>query len=413
MVAFNQWDSLPSHLHELILAHLPVSEHSRLRSVNRTWLSTLSSSQFRDLHRRLHPRFHPSFLVYNHEVKISALLWPRLQDEAIAPSWHDLPLPVPFVREWVGAGAGSLVCVRNHLISNALSVGCPYSNRWKNLSNPPRGPLLSKLWAMVPHASKTGYSVILLQLNTPSLHIDVYNSEKNTWTSRMVPKGNGEKGSLISFSSSAASVGSLVYSIQSESRSVVTYDVQRDVWTSLEAKLPENLVFQAPKEGGLIQATPQVMRGCKGKLLLVGAARYASASGSNRVAECDGDDHGNGNVDAGNASNDINGVTEDGNTINYAVVWELDWSTKEWRGMAKAPSHMCKDMLEEAMEARKATLTPLNFRGHAELVVVMASGSHRAIQYDVIEEKWAWLDLPASVNCDLSLCVDFGSVEKV
>ncbi|MCO5605156.1 hypothetical protein L7F22_059336 [Adiantum nelumboides] len=412
MVASNQWDSLPSHLHELILAHLPVSEHSRLRSVNRTWLTTLSSSHFRDLHRRLHPRLHPSFLVYNHEVKISALLWSHLQDEAIhdsvkaAPSWHDLPLPVPFVREWVGAGAGSLVCVRNHLISNALSVGCPYSSRWKTLSNPPRAPLLSKLWAMVPHASKTGYSVILLQLNTPSLYIDVYNSEKDTWNSRMVPKGNGEKGCLISFSSSAATVGSLVYSIQSESRLVVTYDVQRDVWSTLEAKLPEHMVFQAPKEGGLIQATPQVMRGCKGKLLLVGAATYASASGGNRVTKCNDGDHGNG-------SNDINVITADSNIINHAVVWELDWSTKQWREMARAPSHMCKHMLEEATEARKAALTPLKFRGHGELIVVMACGSHRALQYDVIEEKWAWLDMPGSVNCDLSLCVDFGLLERV
>ncbi|KAI5083672.1 hypothetical protein GOP47_0003415, partial [Adiantum capillus-veneris] len=414
-----QWDSLPSHLQEFILAHLPVSEHLRLRSINRTWLSILSSSHFRSLHRRLHPHLHPSFLVYNHAVKISVLQWQTphpaeesATDAAAVPSWGDFSLPAPFVREWVG-GALSLVCVRNHLTSKAFSVGCPYSNQWKTLPDPPRAPLLSRLWAMVPHkstnsTSKSIYSIILLQLNTPSLYMDIYNSEKNTWTQRMVPKGDGGKGSLIAFSSSAASIGGLVYSIQAESRSVVTYDVQKDVWMTLEAKLPENLVFQVPKEGGRVQAMPQVIQGCKGKVLLIGTAEAsASTSGNDRASS---DDNG---VDAGAVVNDINAHTESSSIINlYAVVWELDWSTKMWREVARAPSQMCKHMLEEAMESRKAGLTPVKFAGHAELVVVMASGSHRALQFDVIEERWTWLDLPAAVNCEMSLCVDPISVES-
>lgn len=398
-----QWDSLPSDLKELVLAHLSRAELLRVRSVSREWLTILTSSHFHRLHRGLHPRANPSLLVYNHAIKISACDWHNsnvsesvaadvdsLSDAAPSASWRDLTLPTAFVREWVGTSG--LICVRNHLTANAFSVGCPFSNQWKALPNPPRAPLLSKLWAMVPHTStkaKNTFSVLLLQLNSPSVYLDVYDSESNEWKKKAVPsmKGSG-KGTSISFSSAAACVGGLVYSVQAESRSIITYDVQRDVWKTLDAKLPANLVFQVPKPGGSVQTVPHMIEGCRGKVLMVGAASYAWSDIS-------------GDTGAGN----------NGEVISYAVVWELDWSRKEWTEMARAPSDMCADMVEEAMESCKAALTPVKYSGHAELVVAMASGAQRALQFDLIEEKWAWLDLPSAVNCDLTLCLQPNSVE--
>lgn len=253
-------------------------------------------------------------------------------------------------------------------------MGCPFTGKWSVLPDPPFPSRLSKLWAMVADASSIGiFWIILLQLNTTSVSLQVYNSESNQWAQRALPaqstiKGGEAKGALVSFSSTAACIGELVYSVQAESRSVVTFDVKRNVWKCMDARLPANLAFQIAEQETLIDTPPKLIEGRRGKVLLAGASL-------DEGAEC-----------------------------RLAVVWELDRATKTWREMAWAPSHMCTQMLDEAKECRKAAIMPIRYSGQGELVIVMASGSQRAIQFDVMEEKWAWLDLPSSVNCDLTLC---------
>ncbi|KAH7422199.1 hypothetical protein KP509_13G096100 [Ceratopteris richardii] len=392
------WNSLPSDLQELVLAHLPVSEHSRLRSVSRSWFSSLISPQFRDLHRRLNPRARPSLFLYNHAAKISAGIWEVAEDGGAGltpPTWRDLRIPTAYVREWTGAGA--IVCLRSHLTGSAYSVGSPFSEQWTVLPSPPQTSILSKLWAVVPRSSTGAYSVLVLQLNCPSVQLDVYESEKNQWVRREIPKGSG-KASLVSFSSTAAHVGGLVYSIQMESRSIVTYDPHRDVWKTLKAGLPQNLVFQDARGGGLIQMMPQVIQGCKGKLILVGAAVCSSTCASSRL--CSGSAGEVGSVDG------IILDDERGDVIDYAIVWELEWASGEWKELSRAPGHMCIRMLEEAIESRKATVTPVKYSGHAETVTVMATGAQCALKFDMIQETWSWMDLPPAVNCDLCLCLE-------
>lgn len=158
-----------------------------------------------------------------------------------------------------------------------------------------------------------------------------------------------------------------MYAVHGESRSVLKFDVKRNIWNHLESRLPEGLIFQAEQQGYLINSPPKFVEGSKGKILLVGGL-------VEHEMECIG------------------------------VVWELDRGRKIWKEISRAPLQMWKRMLEDAKEYRKCVLMPVRYAGDGELIVVMACGSQRAITFNLREEQWTWLDLPSTANCDLTLC---------
>lgn len=169
------------------------------------------------------------------------------------------------------------------------------------------------------------------------------------------------------FSSSATSIGELVYAVVGETRCIVTFDSRRDIWKQLEAGLPSGLIYQIVRPDYLIDTPPKFMEGPKGKILMVGGLLHEEEQ-------------------------------------FLGVVWELDAARKSWTEVARAPLQMCNEMLEDAKEYRKSTLMPVKYVGDGELIVIMACGSQRAITFNLLDENWNWLDLPSTANCELTLC---------
>mgnify|MGYP006982073356 CR=1 FL=1 len=206
---------------------------------------------------------------------------------------------------------------------------------------------------------------------------------------------------MIGFSSRAECVGEVIYAINPETRSIVSFDVRCCIWRRSAWGLPRELVFEAAEVRAerrrFLDAPPKLLQGWRGRLLLVGAARRSTRCREEETAA----------ETAGETAAEMAGETgaAEETEVEMGVVWEADVSAEgSWREVARVPRGMAEALAEEAGESRKAgAAVAVRYSGHADEVVVMAMGSSRAIRVDLMTERCEWLRLPDAVNCDLAL----------
>ena len=192
----------------------------------------------------------------------------------------------------------------------------------------------------------------------------------------------------MSFSSTAECMCELIYSINPESRKIVTFDVRRGRWGLIPAELPEDLVFWAMADRlRSLEAPPRFLQGWNGRVLLVGATTKCLPS-----------------PDTITGGSDTGPYNE--RRVTVGVVWELEPKRLDcWREVGRCPYNMNKGLVDDAWDWQRSTpVVSVRYCGHGDLVVVMAVGSPRAMQFHVVNQKWEWLDLPNAVNCNLALC---------
>eukprot|EP00249_Psilotum_nudum_P002757 c1588_g1_i1 orf=349-1443(-) len=361
------WNVLPDEITEVVLARLPMKEISRLRTVCKEWNYTTNSSTFKLLHRQLHPRRHLWLFVSEQDFKL--LAW-----KSSDCKWIDFKLPSFYVRNWVSAGG--LVCVRCHWEehrSGNFFVGNPLTGLWKELPHP-NETSVSKTWVMTNDSASKRYKIILLQYTAG--FIDVYDSKYAAWSQQRLPEYL--QGAFDSaFSSSATSIGEVVYCIHGASSSAHTYDTHSNMWKQIQVALPSDLALQSWYQGFRLEMPPKFVEGPEGEILLLGAV------GCPGYLECVG------------------------------VIWKLENVKKVWREVARAPSQLWMSMLEDARERREPWLLPLRFVGQGNQIFLMTSGSLKAITYNIEEERWGWVDFPQSSNCLMSLCFNPSLQAKV
>jgi hypothetical protein len=104
------WGELPEHLHDIILAWLPLPSFFRLRCVCKKWNNMIESSTFLSIYARV-PSHGPFFLMFADPFRQKFAAY-----DPTFNTWHLLPLSFclscPFSESFlVLAAAGGLLCV--------------------------------------------------------------------------------------------------------------------------------------------------------------------------------------------------------------------------------------------------------------------------------------------------------------
>lgn len=156
------WSNLPEHLHDIILAWLPLPSFFRLRCVCQRWNTIVNSRNFLSICSRV-PSHGPFFLMFADPFRQKCAAYdPTLH------RWHLLPLTFflscPFFESFVVlAAAGGLLCLEGTgSQSKSLFVSNPMTRSQKKL--PPMLAMKSPyVVGMVMDREQRTYKILVVQ----------------------------------------------------------------------------------------------------------------------------------------------------------------------------------------------------------------------------------------------------------
>ncbi|XP_024387882.1 F-box/kelch-repeat protein At5g15710 [Physcomitrium patens] len=322
------WSNLPEHLHDIILAFLPLPSFFRLRCVCKRWNEIVNSKNFLSICSRV-PSQGSLFLMFADMLQQKCAAY-----DPTSQRWHMLPpsyfLPCPYFESIVVvATAGGLLCLEGRTGSQNryLSVSNPMTRTQRKL--PPMLHMKSPyVVGMVMDREHRSYKILVVQ-DGESLTSQVYDSRSNSWyLTSSLP-------SRVALITGTAFINGYLYSMSfGATTGVLAFDVNKGTWDQVKVKMPLALIC------------PQLI-GHRGQLLMVG------------------------------------GVEEYG-SLRSVRLWRLDITRSEWVEFQCMP----ETLFNRLFKSRRHQFLCFS---HGDYVCFTESSSREMLMYDMYRNAWWWL----------------------
>ncbi|KAH9555520.1 hypothetical protein CY35_08G118300 [Sphagnum magellanicum] len=321
------WGELPEHLHDIILAWLPLPSFFHLRCVCKRWNNIIESRSFLSICSRV-PSHGPFFLMFADPFRQKIAAYdPTLH------RWHLLPLSFflscPFFESFIVlAAAGGLLCVGGAGSQcRSLFVSNPMTRSQRKL--PPMIDMKSPyVVGMVMNPQHDSYQILVAQ-DGEHLMSQVYDSKSNTWK---MTHGLEKRVALIA---GTAYINGFLYSMTyGATTGVLAYNVDQGQWHEVRVKMPLSLVC------------PQLL-GHRGQLMMVG------------------------------------GVEEFG-TLKSVHLWRLEIPGKEWIEVQQMPESLFNKLFKSQGHHFLCV-------SHGDYICFTDYYSREMLMYDIYRNSWWWL----------------------
>ncbi|CAM6025489.1 unnamed protein product [Sphagnum balticum] len=323
------WGELPEHLHDIILAWLPLPSFFRLRCVCKKWNNMIESRTFLSIYARV-PSHGPFFLMFADPFRQKFAAY-----DPTFNTWHLLPLSFclscPFSESFlVLAAAGGLLCVAGTGSGSncrSLFVSNPMTRSQRKL--PPMIHMNSPyVVGMVMNPHQNTYQILVAQ-DGDYLMSQVYDSKSNTWK---MTHGLEKRVALVA---GTAYINGFLYSMTyGTTTGVLAYNVEQRQWHEVRVKMPLSLIC------------PQLL-GHRGQLLMVG------------------------------------GVEEFG-ILKCVQLWRLNVAGKEWVEVQQMPESLF-NMLFKSQGHHFLCVS------HEDYICFTGYYSQEMLMYDIHRNSWWWI----------------------
>ncbi|KAG0581608.1 hypothetical protein M758_4G252600 [Ceratodon purpureus] len=331
------WSSLPEHLHDIILAWLPLPSFFRLRCVCKRWNDIINVKSFLSVCSRV-PSQGSLFLMFTDMLQQKFAAY-----DPTTQRWHMLPhsffLPCPYFESVLVATAGGLLCFQGTGAQNRyLSVSNPMTRTQRKL--PPMLNMKSPyVVGMVMDREHQTYKILVVpgHQDGDSLTSQVYDSRTNSWyMASSLPR-------RVALITGTAFINGYLYSMSfGATAGVLAFDVHEGTWHELKVRMSQVVC-------------PQLI-GHRGQLLMVG------------------------------------GVEEYG-TLRSVHLWRLDMARSEWLEVQCMPDTLFNTLF-------KSQHRHFLCFSHGDYVCFTESSSREMLMYDMYRNSWWWLPV-CTLNSNL------------
>lgn len=345
------WGSLPEELLDRVLAWLPLHSLFRARTVCKRWTSIVFNEDFIELRAELsnvgllrQGSYYLMFPCYGENLDYGAY-YPAFGRWQSLPSLSFLPKHVKTIRQ--GAG-GLLLLLDNHRL--VFHVCNPLTGKWREI---PRVAHTAKEFqtasAMVVADDTKSYKIIA----AGSRRTQVYNSVTNLWTVT-----SGYPSHLHALKFRKAVCDGVIYNVAEHGRQgylfgLVAYNVQTNVWSEIELKLPQRAL-----NGHVVD--------CGDYVAMVAHVR-----------------------------------TDQFSSLFTLNVFKLDPITRMWSELSILPNNLFAELMEERR------LRGYSCVGVDGSIYITCSAGVRVLVFDTTNYSWHWIE-----NCPFTLNGDPDAVHS-